>query len=77
MVILSQKEGYHAAHADLTQKHIYEQASALEKVCYISLKSFLHVRYCLLFIDILKLTYIHCCAIFFYILGVAKSCIIS
>ncbi|XP_029165857.1 beta-1,3-glucosyltransferase isoform X2 [Nylanderia fulva] len=31
MVILSQKEGYHAAHADLTQKHIYEQASAMEK----------------------------------------------
>ncbi|KMQ98336.1 beta- -glucosyltransferase [Lasius niger] len=31
VVILSQEEGYHAAHADYTRKRIYEQASALEK----------------------------------------------
>ncbi|XP_072751462.1 beta-1,3-glucosyltransferase [Anoplolepis gracilipes] len=31
VVILSQKEGYHAAHADHLRKSIYEQASALEK----------------------------------------------
>lgn len=39
VVILSQEEGYHAVHADYTRKRIYEQASALEKVCYIILKS--------------------------------------
>jgi hypothetical protein len=38
IVILSQKEGYHAAHADYLRKGIYEQANALEKVCYITLK---------------------------------------
>lgn len=31
VVILSQKEGYHAAHADYLRKTIYEQASALER----------------------------------------------
>lgn len=31
IVILSQKEGYHAAHADLVQRYIHEQASAFEK----------------------------------------------
>ncbi|KAH0952665.1 hypothetical protein HN011_006460 [Eciton burchellii] len=31
IVILSQKEGYHAAHADYLRKGIYEQANALEK----------------------------------------------
>ncbi|XP_050445845.1 beta-1,3-glucosyltransferase isoform X1 [Cataglyphis hispanica] len=31
VVILSQKEGYHAAHADYMRRQIYEQASALEK----------------------------------------------
>ncbi|XP_032687711.1 beta-1,3-glucosyltransferase isoform X2 [Odontomachus brunneus] len=31
VVVLSQKEGYHAAHADYLRKSIYEQASALEK----------------------------------------------
>jgi len=34
IVILSQKEGYHAAYADYLRKEIYEQTSALEKVCY-------------------------------------------
>lgn len=33
VVILSQREGYHAAHADYLRKGIYEQANALEKVC--------------------------------------------
>nr|XP_012224252.1 PREDICTED: beta-1,3-glucosyltransferase [Linepithema humile] len=31
IIILSQKEGYHAAHADYLRKGIYEQASALDK----------------------------------------------
>ncbi|XP_014483354.1 PREDICTED: beta-1,3-glucosyltransferase isoform X2 [Dinoponera quadriceps] len=32
VVVLSQKEGYHAAHADYLRKSIYEQANTLEKV---------------------------------------------
>lgn len=39
VVVLSQKEGYHAAHADHLRKRIYEQASALEKVCHIVTES--------------------------------------
>jgi len=38
VVILSQKEGYHAAHADYLRTGIYEQANVLEKVCYIVIK---------------------------------------
>jgi len=38
IIILSQKEGYHAAHADYLRKGIYEQANALDKVCYIAMK---------------------------------------
>lgn len=33
VVILGQKEGYHAAHAVYLRNSIHEQASALEKVC--------------------------------------------
>jgi len=36
IIILSQKEGYHAAHADYLRKGIYEQANALDKVCYVA-----------------------------------------
>jgi len=32
IVVLSQKEGYNAAHADHLRKNVYEQADALEKV---------------------------------------------
>lgn len=33
VIILSQKEGYHAAHADILQRSIEEQASIMEVVC--------------------------------------------
>lgn len=33
VIILSQKEGYHAAHADILQRSIEEQASVMEVVC--------------------------------------------
>ncbi|RLU21725.1 hypothetical protein DMN91_006101 [Ooceraea biroi] len=47
MVIFSQKEGYHAAHADYLRKGIYEQASALEKSSSISsVKTYFAVKTC-------------------------------
>lgn len=33
IVILSQQEGYHIAHADMLRKSILEQADILDKVC--------------------------------------------
>lgn len=33
IVVLSQKEGYHSAHADVLRKDIVEQANILDKVC--------------------------------------------
>lgn len=43
IVILSQKERYHIDLADYLRECIYDQAVALEKVCYITLKLFLYV----------------------------------
>lgn len=43
IVILSQKEGYNAAHADYLRKSIYEQGDALERVRLIAAILFLYV----------------------------------
>jgi len=43
IIILSQKEGYNAAHADYSRKNVYEQADALEKVCLITTKLFPYI----------------------------------
>lgn len=39
VMILSQREGYHAAHADYLRRGIYEQASALETVRCVTVRS--------------------------------------
>lgn len=43
IIILSQKEGYNAAHADYLRKNIYEQANALEGVRLVTTKLFLYL----------------------------------
>lgn len=43
IVILSQKEGYNAAHADYLRKNIHEQADALEGVRSLVTESFLYM----------------------------------
>jgi len=43
IVVLSQKEGYNAAHADYLRKNVYEQADALEKVRLITTKLFPYI----------------------------------
>lgn len=70
VVILSQKEGYHAAHADHLRKSIYEQASALEKVRWI-ITNYLTVVYCenIFLKNILFSS--------FYVLGSTRNSIVS